>query len=85
MDKTATVEIATDKETGTRFDDWVDNESNAFDIFMDSWSQVCDKCAKEHHLLDTYIEIGAACPGTTCGVEGCQNEAEHYYDFDRVE
>lgn len=74
--------IAVDKETGTRFDDWVYNDKGE-DYDTDTWSQVCDKCAKKFHLLDSYLAEGEAPEGTICGIEGCNNEADHYYDFNR--
>lgn len=69
-----------DKVTGTIFDDWVEHEG---DEITDSWTQVCNKCAKEHHLPDSYLEIGAGY--FICGVEGCREESDHYYDFTRIE
>jgi hypothetical protein len=69
-----------DVETGTIFDDYVyQDKGDEYDT--DAWTQVCESCAQKHHLLDSYLEIGAAPAGTTCGVLGCHNEAEHYYDF----
>jgi len=65
-----------DKETEAVFDDWtIDND----DTDTGAWTQVCDDCAKRLHLLDSYLEIGAG--DGICGVEGCQKEADHYYDF----
>jgi hypothetical protein len=76
-----TVLIAIDKETGTLFDDYTLQSIEEFDT--DTWTQVCDKCAKEHCLLDSYLETGAG--HGICGVLGCNNESDHYYDFNREE
>jgi len=70
-----------DKETGAVFDDWIEYEDKESDT--DTWTQVCDACAKCLHLLDSYLEVGAG--QGICGVVGCQNEADHYYDFTREE
>jgi len=69
-----------DKETNTIFDDFVPQDTNEFDT--DTWTQVCDKCAKEHHLLDSFLDINSG--HGICGVKGCDKEADHYYDFNRV-
>jgi hypothetical protein len=54
-------------------------EGIELDIDGNRWSSVCKKCVKEHniesHLLD---ESGYGC----CMVAGCENEADHYIDFD---
>ena len=68
-----------DKETDAIFDDFVNDERVEE---TDMWTQVCDKCAKKYHLLDSYLEIGAG--EGICGVDGCSNEADHYYDFTGV-
>lgn len=77
--------LAIDKETGTCFDDWTNEYGgdleNPSEFDCDSWTQVCDSCAKKFHLLDSYLSIGEAPDGTICGVKGCNNLAEHYYDF----
>jgi len=70
-----------DIETGTVFDDYVPQDTEEFDT--DTWTQVCDECAKKHHLLDSYLDIGSG--HGICGVEGCDKEADHYYDFTREE
>ena len=69
--------LVKDKETEAVFDDWVEQEYKDSDT--DAWTQVCDSCAKKHHLLDSYLETGAG--QGICGVKGCSNEADHYYDF----
>jgi hypothetical protein len=72
--------LVKDKETGTVFNDWVEKEYKDSDT--DTWTQVCDECARKHHLLDSYLEIDAG--QGICGVKGCSKEADHYYDFTRV-
>ena len=77
--------VAIDKETGTIFDDFVDKRAVGKDEeeYTDTWTQVCDRCAKEHNLLDSYLDCGAG--HGICGVLGCNNESDHYYDFNREE
>jgi len=71
-----------DKETGTVFDDFVIQDvEEGYDT--DTWTQVCDECAKKHHLLDSYLDIGGG--NGICGVKGCDKESDHYYDFNREE
>jgi len=69
--------MITDIETGTYFDDYTENPITDFDTTH--WTQVCDECAKKHHLLDSYLAIGDG--SGICGVVGCNNESDHYYDF----
>ena len=67
---------------GMYFDDLV------VDDYYNTWTQVCELCKKE---LDLYnINKGSKYYYVTrygegkgfCGVEGCNNNAEHYIDFD---
>ena len=76
--------IAIDKITGTLFDDFtLQNAGDDEDFDTDTWTQVCDKCASEHHLHDSYLDIGAG--HGICGVLGCNSQSDHYYDFNREE
>ena len=76
--------MAIDKITGTLFDDFtMQNSSDDYDFDCDTWAQVCDKCAKEHRLQDSYLELGAG--HGICGVLGCNEQSDHYYDFNRTE
>ena len=60
---------------GVILDDWVEN--NDPDLSY-GWSQVCDE-----HLLDFPDTMHDCNSGSgICGVKGCQNEADHYIDFD---
>ena len=68
-----------DIETGCIFDDWVEQSNEEYDT--NTWSQVCDECAKKHNLLDSYLDIDSG--HAICGVKGCNKEADHYYDFNR--
>jgi|TARA_Y100000310_G_scaffold169574_1_gene169767 hypothetical protein len=70
--------LATDTETGARFDDYTMHD-HPEDYDTDAWTQVCDGCAQKLGLMDSYLETGAG--QGICGVEDCENEAEHYYDF----
>jgi len=74
--------ILIDKETGCKFDDFVEyseNEIENCEYDTNAWTQVCHECAKKYHLLDSYLDIGSG--SGICGVVGCKNESEHYYDF----
>ena len=75
------MENVIDKETGIIFDDYVPQPDSEYDT--DTWTQVCNECAKKHYLLDSFLEIGAG--HGICGVEGCKKESDHYYDFIRKE
>jgi hypothetical protein len=47
-----------------------------------TWSQMCDSCWKKHHESlagRAVVEIGSG--HGICGIEGCNNEADHYIDF----
>jgi len=74
--------IAIDKVTGTLFDDFT-NQPEEYEFDTDTWTQVCDRCAKEHRLPDKGLDKG--CGYGICGVLGCNEESDHYYDFNRVE
>ncbi len=75
------------KETGAIFDDWVkrnvhgDPEEEHWDTTH--WTQVCDGCTRSLHLLDSYLSLNEG--HGICGVKGCENEADHYYDFNPEE
>ena len=71
--------LVKDKETGTVFDDWVEVEEEYKDSGHDTWTQVCDTCAKKHHLPSSRLSIGEG--HGICGVKGCDKESDHYYDF----
>lgn len=74
----------TDKASGLRFDDWTLNEWSAIqDGSKIVWSQICEHHANEIGLI---IDNEDACGAETiCGVDGCDMEAEVYYDFDPTE
>lgn len=59
---------------GIIFDDITD-----FDGGITFWSQICDKCAKEHNIEDRILDLNSG--NGICGVEGCENEADHFIDF----
>lgn len=70
--------IKLDKETGTVFDDFTKNdEKENFDKTF--WTQVCDSCANDHKLPKTNLDIDSG--HGICGVLGCNNQSDHYYDF----
>lgn len=57
---------------GITFDDVVEDPDN-------HWSQICQKCTDENDIPDDALSLNPAY--TTCGVEGCYNNAEYYIDF----
>lgn len=65
-----------DKNSDAIFDDYVVCYDGG-----DCWTQVCNSCKEKfnfpENLLDKDIGSGI------CGVKGCSNEADHYYDFDK--
>jgi hypothetical protein len=68
-----------DKVSGLIFDDWTPQEQGQ-NYDTDTWTQVCTKCANKHKLKN----LDDAGQGI-CGVEGCENESDYYYDFNREE
>jgi len=51
------------------------------DITVDEygeWSQICQECLDNHNLHAREDYPGEEC---TCGVVGCQNQADYYIDF----
>lgn len=44
-----------------------------------SWSQVCQHCTDKHKFDNSMIDEGVG--HGICGVQGCENEADHYIDF----
>ena len=67
-----------DKDSTATFDDSVEQPEEEY-YGTTHWTQVCDSCAKKHHLVDSYLDIGSG--HGICGVSGCEREADHYYDF----
>lgn len=67
-----------DSDSEAIFDDYVLQPEE--DVYGTThWTQVCNACAKRLHLLDSYLDTGSG--SGVCGVLGCSNEADHYYDF----
>lgn len=49
---------------------------------LHDWSGLCEECRTKHELVDTEdCGIDYNCGSGVCGVEGCQNESDHYIDF----
>lgn len=71
--------IKIDKETNTVFDDFYKQDDVSMHFDTSHWTQVCDSCATKHKLLDSYLDIGSG--HGICGVKGCNNQSDHYYDF----
>lgn len=47
-----------------------------------TWTQVCEKCAENHSELGHLEEIPI---NLTCGVSGCNNEAQYYLNIYKEE
>lgn len=43
-----------------------------------TWSQICEKCVHTNHFEHESLDDGGS---GICGVEGCENEADYYIDF----
>ena len=56
-----------------RFDDFVTNEDGS------CWAHICKSCAEKYGISEMILDDG--CGGGTCGVQGCENEADFYIDF----
>ena len=66
---------------GIRFDDHSHSEDDGYNY---NWSQICTACACEHGIYSEAAKND--CPATLiCGVEGCNEEADFYLDFDGTE
>lgn len=58
------------------FDDWEDNTEE----FHSYWSEMCPRCHNKFRgILGKRVSVGAM---GTCSVQGCENEAMYYVDFD---
>jgi len=63
------------KFKGIVFDDITDQDNG-----LKMWSQICKCCTEKHNIDTKYLEEDAG--NGICGVEGCENEADHYIDFE---
>lgn len=71
-----------DVASGVTFDDFATSGMNSTDLENHAfWTQVCDYHAKKFSLHIPYPDEGQG----ICGVPGCENESDHYYDFDTTE
>lgn len=55
------------------FDDFATNEDGS------CWGYICKGCAEKYGISESLLDNG--CGGGTCGVQGCENEADFYIDF----
>lgn len=65
------------------------NKINFKDIIFDDvtdadeglklWSQICQSCVDKHNIDSKCLDEGTG--HGICGVEGCDNESDHYIDF----
>ena len=58
------------------FDDFVTNEDGS------CWAYICKECAEKYGISESLLDDG--CGGGTCGVQGCENEADFYIDFPKA-
>jgi hypothetical protein len=69
-----------DKNSKAIFDDFTTNEEG---FETEYWTQICDSCYKKLNLNKKYVDENAG--SGICGVKGCSNESDHYYDFNPEE
>lgn len=67
-----------DKNSLALLDDYVKHENEDYET--EYWTQVCQSCAKKYSLPEDKIDKDAG--NGICGILKCNNEADHYYDFD---
>jgi hypothetical protein len=49
---------------------------------LNNWSQICHRCKVRHNIDEKKLDnFGSG----TCGIEGCNREAEYYIDFEDKE
>ena len=58
------------------FDDFATNEDGS------CWAHICKSCVERYKISETLLDDG--CGGGTCGVQGCENEADFYIDFPKA-
>jgi len=87
-DRMAAIKIAREQSTivdavsGVTFDDFATSGMNPTELENHSfWTQVCDYHAKKFGIHILWPNEGQG----ICGVSGCENESDHYYDFDTAE
>ena len=73
--------IMIDAKTGMVFDDYTDNEQDETETETAYWTQLCEEHAV--HGEASLEEMPG--DGCICGVKGCQNPAEYYYNFNEKE
>lgn len=62
------------------FDDFVDNTEE----YQSYWVEMCPHCHNKYRgILCKRVNRGSA--WGTCSVDGCENEADYYVDFDMNE
>jgi hypothetical protein len=63
------------------FDDFADNTAE----HQSYWVEMCPHCHNKYRgILGNRADDGGTACGT-CSVEGCENEADYYVDFDEKE
>lgn len=65
------------KFKNVKFDDYCKEEDSSTGI---AWSQICKNCVNKHNINDSCL---SDIPHESiCGVEGCEEEADYYIDFE---
>ena len=58
------------------FDDVTINDNKT------KWSQICECCRNKYNIVDDKeISLAYNEGSGICGIEGCNNESDHYIDF----
>lgn len=58
-----------------KFDDFEEDEYG-------TWSQICQSCVDKYNIDEHCLDIESG--RGICGVEGCENESDHYIDFPEI-
>jgi site-specific DNA-cytosine methylase len=58
-----------------RFDDFTINKDTD-----GRWAHICKDCVDKYGISEALLDDGCA-TGCTCGVQGCENEADYYIDI----
>jgi hypothetical protein len=63
------------KYNGVFFDDFTKNDDGTY------WSQICESCRQKYSESIGNDDLDLNSGNGICGVAGCENESDHYIDF----
>lgn len=66
------------------FDDWTQDDSwsqkgDSYTHNNGRWACMCSSCKEKYKVPRQYLHNGGG--WSSCGVDGCRNEADYYIDF----